>query len=321
MKNIFSRRWGIITSIAILSSILFLVACVSQAPEPSLQAQAPERQTAEGVHASPSNPSISNNQTDPAGDVAPATSSRGLPGSSSGRFPDNVAMAEDTRTGISVTGNGKASGAPDLAVLSLGVETFAGSVAQARDQAAGAMDQVVQLLLASGIAEKDIQTRNFNISPRYTTREITRCLGANQTDCFKDRERVLIGYQVTNQLSVKLRALDSVGSLIDDITAAGGDLMRFQGVSFSIEDTQALEIGAREAAAADLMAKATQIANLTGVALGKPVFITEVSHSAPKALPLAMRDSMMGLQAAVETPILTGELDVVITLQALYAIQ
>jgi len=232
-----------------------------------------------------------------------------------------VAAAGDAETGISVTGSGKASAAPDLAVLSLGVEAFAASVAEARDQAAGAMDQVVNLLLASGIAEKDIQTRHFNISPRYTSREITRCLGADQTDCFKDRERIIIGYQVTNQLSVQVRDLDEVGTLIDQVTAAGGDLIRFQGVSFSIEDTKALEIEAREAAAADLMAKATQIADLTGVALGKPVFIAEVSRSAPKTLTIASAQRFDGIAAAVETPILTGELDVVITLQARYAIQ
>ena len=316
MKSVFNRRGGIIASITILSSILFLVACVSQAPEtaPSVEGGP---QSSEGVQASPSNPSILNNQTEQPGDVAPVTSSRGIPGSSSGKF----AAAEDTRTGISVTGSGKASGTPDLAVLNLGVEAFDSSVAQARNQAAVAMDQVVILLLDSGIAEKDIQTRHFNISPRYTSRKITRCLGPNQTDCFQDREQVITGYQVTNRLSVKVRDLDSVGSVIDRVTAAGGDLMRFQGVSFSIEDTKALEIEAREAAAADLMAKATQIANLTGVALGKPVFISEVSRSAPKFLAIAAAPRFDGMQAAVETPILTGELDVVITLQALYAIQ
>ena len=319
MKSIFNRRGGVIAIIAVLSSILFLMACVSQVPEPS-----PERDVVEArptdsavVEAAQSKPSIPNNAAGLSPDVAPARGSSGIAGSLAG----SVAMAGDAQTGISVTGSGKASAAPDLAVLNFGVEAFAGSVAEARDQAAGAMDQVVKLLLANRIAEKDIQTRHFNISPRYTSREITRCLGANQTDCFKDREQVIIGYRVTNQLSVEVRDLDTVGSLIDQITAVGGDLTRFQGVNFSIEDTQALEKEARAAAAADLMAKANQIADLTGVALGKPVFITEVGRSVPKTLAVASRAFDSGLAAAVETPILAGELDVVITLQARYAIQ
>lgn len=324
MKSIFNRRGGIVTSIAILSSILFLVACVSQAPEAAPKREAVEARPtdSQGVEAARRNPDITSNptsQTNQPGDVAPARGSSLLPGSFAGSSTGSVAASGDAQTGISVTGSGKASAAPDLAVLSLGVEAFAGSVTEARDRAAGAMDQVVKFLLTSGTAEKDIQTRHFNISPRYTSREITRCLGPDNTDCFKDRERVIIGYQVTNQLSVKVRDLDAVGSLIDGVTAAGGDLIRFQGVNFSIEDTQALEVEARAAAVADLMAKANQIADLTGVVLGKPVFITEVGHSAPKTLAMTDR-AFLGMEAAVETPILTGELDVVITLQARYAI-
>ncbi len=292
------------------------MACVSETPVALPQSEAAEaRPTDSGVvEAAPSSPT---NPTSQKSDLALAPRNGGLPGS----FQGSVALVGDAQTGISVTGSGKASAAPDLAVLSLGVEVFAGSVAEAREQAAGAMDQVVNLLISSGIAEKDIQTRHFNISPRYTSREITRCLGADPTDCFKDRERVIIGYQVTNQLSVQVRDLYSVGSLIDRVTAAGGDLIRFQGVNFSIEDTKALEIEARAAAAADLMAKATQIANLTGVALGKPVFIAEVSRSAPIVVTARSSPTFGDAAAAVKTPILTGELDVVITLQARYAIQ
>ena len=318
MKDIINHRTGVLTLIVFLSGILFLVACVSQTPVPSPESEAVEaRPTDSGlVEAAPGSPSSPTGQANQPGDLAPAQGNSGFPDS----FLGSVAVAGDAQTGISVTGSGKASAPPDLAVLNVWVEAFAGSVAEARDQAAGAMDQVVNLLISSGIEEKDIQTRHFNISPRYTSREITRCLGTDPTDCFKDRERVIIGYQVTNQLSVQVRDLASVGSLIDRVTAGGGDLIRFLGVNFSIEDTNALEIEAREAAAADLKAKATQIANLTGVALGKPVFIAEVSSSAPKALALADR-AFLGLEAAVETPILAGQLDVVITLQARYAIQ
>ena len=318
MNSIFKSRGGIITFIAILSSILILVACASQAPETAPESAAVEAQSTDSgvVEAAKSNPGITSS---PVGQSSDAVQARGGSSGLSGGFSPIVAMAGDAQTGISVTGSGQASAAPDLAILSLGVEAFAGSVAEARDRAAGAMDLVVKSLLAGGIAEKDIQTRHFNISPRYTSREVTRCLGLDQTDCFKERERVIIGYQVTNQLSVKVRDLEAVGSLIDGVTAAGGDSIRFHGVNFSIEDTKALEIEARAAAVADLMAKAKQIADLTGVALGKPVFIAEISRSAPKTL--AMADRAFMAMEAVETPILTGELDVVVTLQARYAIQ
>ena len=321
MNSIINRRGGIVTLIGILSSILFLVACASQSPQAAPESDALKaRPNGSGVvEASPSSSSIPSNPNTRSGDAA-ARASSGLPRSFTGSLTGSVAMAGDAQTGISVTGSGKASAAPDLAVLSLGVEAFAASVAEARDQAATAMDQVVKVLLSRGIAEKDIQTRHFNISPRYTSRDVNRCLGPDNTDCFRDREQVIIGYRVSNQLSVQVRDLDAVGSLIDGVTAVSGDLIRFRGVNFSIEDTKALEIEARAAAVADLMAKAKQIAGLAGVALGKPVFIAEISRSAPKTMAMASRD-FMAMEAVVETPILTGELDVVVTLQARYAIQ
>ena len=214
----------------------------------------------------------------------------------------SVGSTSSTVSGIWVTGRGEASADPDLATLNLGVEAFAGTVAEARNEAAVAMGQVIQALKAEGIAEQDIQTRFFNISARYTFREVTTCTPSGETgepkpeprsleelesepeplteifvveegggrhgsveissgslasgqDCVVERERVILGYDVNNQLTVKVRDLGAVGEVIDEATEAGGDLIRFQGVSFSIEDTEALQGEARAAAAEVLLAK------------------------------------------------------------------
>ena len=95
-------------------------------------------------------------------------------------------------TGIWVSGSGKASGEPDLGVISLGVEALADSAAEARGQAAGAIDRIISVLKNNDIEDRDIQTSHFNISPRYDTR---------------GRQRILMGYQVTNTLTVKVRDL------------------------------------------------------------------------------------------------------------------
>ena len=83
-------------------------------------------------------------------------------------------------TGIWVTGQGEVSAAPDVAFLNLGVEAFATTVAEARSNAATALGEVLTTLKAQGIADRDIQTRFFNISPRYTSREVTRCLDSKE---------------------------------------------------------------------------------------------------------------------------------------------
>ena len=78
-------------------------------------------------------------------------------------------------TGIWVTGTGKASGVPDLGIISLGVESLEDTAAEARGQAAVAIDRAIAVLRDSGIEDRDLQTSHFNISPRYNTQEITRC--------------------------------------------------------------------------------------------------------------------------------------------------
>ena len=276
----------------------------------------------------------------------------------------SLGTSTNTNSGIWVTGQGVATAEPDLGILNLGVEAFASTVAEARSDAASAMGQVIDVLKANGIADRDIQTRFFNINARYTTHEVTRCTSREGPDtaetegpsrsssapipptvrveesessssgvvvlevpvakqepgeeCFVERERVIVGFEVTNQLSVKVRELASIGQTIDNVTEAGGDLIRFQGVSFTIEDTKDLQDQARVAAVEDLMAKAGRIADLAGVALGNLVFITDTSG--PVVSRFVSQERVAFAALAAPTPIQVGELNVTVSLQAAFNI-
>jgi uncharacterized protein YggE len=216
-------------------------------------------------------------------------------------FAQTVISSDGRITGITVSGQGKASGVPDLATVTLGVEAVRDTVQAAREDAAAAMNQIIALLRDRGIEDRDIQTSSFNIYPRYDQN------GQNIT-----------GFQVSNQVTVKIRDLNAVGSIIDEVVAAGGNLTRFQGVSFSIDNTKPLEEQARAAAVADLTAKANQLASLTGVQLGNLISISE-SGGFPQPVPIAER-AFFGADTASLTPIVPGEVDVMITLQATFAI-
>ena len=230
------------------------------------------------------------------------------------------------RQGITVSGRGEASAAADLAILNLGVQTLADTVAEAREQAAAAMGRVFDVLKAKNIEDRDIQTSHFNINPRYTSREVTGCPGVaiarsqEKPECFKERERVIIGYEVSNQLTVKLRDLDEAGSVIDEVTAAGGDLIRFNGINFTIDDTDALQDQARAAAIGDMMDKANQVASLTGVELGKLINISETGGQPRVAFESLERVAFAASAKSAPTQIMGGELEVTVTVQALYAI-
>ena len=207
--------------------------------------------------------------------------------------------------GILVTGTGTVTVDPDLALLNLGVQVTAGTVKEALDQANTSLNAMLNVLTDRGIDEKDTQTRFFNIFPQYDFR--------------RDSERVLIGYQVTNQLSVKIRDLDSIGPVIDGVVLAGGDPVVINGISFTVEDTSALTVEAREAAVRAAMAQAEQFAELTGVELGKLVHISQAGGIPPVARVFAEAAALDG--AIAPTPVRPGEMEVSVTVQAFFSIQ
>ena len=220
----------------------------------------------------------------------------------------NVQYTANQQAGIWVTGRGEVTTTPDLAVLNAGVEAKARTVAEARIQAAQAMDQIVQVLNERGIQDRDIQTRVFQISPEYI-----------YNDAISKQE--LVGYRVNNQISVKIRDISGVGVIVDEVAAAGGDLVRIQGISFTVEDTEALENQARERAVRALLAKAGQYAQLTGVQLGKLVYLNESGGFTPRVENLDARIFALSAPAAeASTPISGGELKVIVTVQAVFSI-
>ena len=207
--------------------------------------------------------------------------------------------------GISVSGSGKVSAVPDTALLRLGIEAQESSVALAQEKANGAMNAVKSALTGSGIAEKDIQTQYFNIQ------KVTR---------WDERQgnEVVIGYRVTNVVMAKVRDIERVGAVIDVVAAAGGDLTRIDSVGFSVEDPSDYYNEARAEAMADAVAKAGQLAELAGVKLGKPLYITE-SMIYPSSIYRSYAEAAAPMPA-METPISPGEMEITTNVQIAYAI-
>ncbi|MEE9324017.1 MAG: SIMPL domain-containing protein, partial [Dehalococcoidia bacterium] len=208
------------------------------------------------------------------------------------------------QTGVVVSGLGRVVAVPDLAVLNLGVDAQADTVQVARDQAAQAMEAVLNALTGNGVAERDIKTQFFSIFPMYD---------------YRNGSQILTGYRVTNTVTAKIRNVDNAGAVIDAAARAGGDLTRIQGISFMVDDPSPYISRAREAAVMDAVAKAEQLANLTGVTLGKPIFITESGGFAPP--PIFVDRAFVEAAAAAPTPILPGETEVSVGVQIAFAIQ
>ncbi len=214
------------------------------------------------------------------------------------------ALTNSQQTGLWASGKGQATAAPDVANVSLGVQAQAAIVADAQSQAANAMNGVMTALTGNGVATKDIQTQNFNIQQltRYDTNK---------------QQSVVIGYQVTNTVAAKIRALDKVGTIIDAVAKAGGDLTRINNISFSVDNPTPYYKDARQKAMADAKAKADQMAGLAGVKLGKPIYISESSYiPSPTPTPMLRAEAA----AAAQTPISPGETKISVNVQVVYPI-
>ena len=269
---------------------------------------------------------------DDSGEPAANTSPAGVAGTESiptasqiasatgGPSPAQVTLARaagngSSQAGIWVTGQGSITLEPDLAQLNIGVETFAQTVAQARGDAATAMDAIVNVLRDLDIEDKDIQTRSFNISPQYEFTEVLQ--GGVRT-----HKQVLVGYRVSNSAAIKIRDLDAVGPIIDDVAAAGGDATRINGINFTVEDPKPFEDQLRRDAVTDAIAKAQQFAVLTGVSLGQLVFITESGGGRPVIQDFGdERFAVSAQAAAAPTSIGGGELELRMTVQTVFSIQ
>ena len=237
----------------------------------------------------------------------------------------------DGPSGIWVTGTGKASGAPDIAVVSLGVESLEDTAASARAAASSAMAKVMSALLRAGVDSKDIQTSYFSISPRYEWVEVVRCEGdasenEDETEgiaersCYDVTERRLIGYSVSNQATVKIRKLSNSGKLIDQVAEAAGDLVRINGIRFDIDNPQPLQDQAMADAVADMKRNAQMLADLSGVKLGRLVYINEEAPYLP-AQPLYGRaEAAFADTYAGETPLSGGELEYGTTVRGVFLI-
>jgi uncharacterized protein YggE len=201
------------------------------------------------------------------------------------------AHAADTPRLLTVSGHGEASGVPDQAQLSAGVTTTAKTAAEALAQNASQMNGVFAALKRLGIPERKIQTSNFSIQPQYPP--------YNQNNTGLQR---IIGYTVSNQVSVTLDDVKKLGPAIDALVAAGAN--QINEVSFTIDDTKALVTKARVDAVADATDRANTYAKAAGVSLGSIVSISDAEIAISPPVPMMMKARNVAAEA---TPIAAGE--------------
>jgi len=206
-------------------------------------------------------------------------------------FHPNSIQPETT---IAITATGESMREPDIAFITTGVQSEAKTAEEAMDENRRAMNGVFEALEAAGIPERDIQTSNFSLNPRYEYPRNND--GSNR--------RVLVGYTVSNMVNIKVSDLENVGNTLDSLVEAGGNT--FNGIRFGLEDDTEARNEARRAAMTEALAHADLYAEVAGYRVRRIVTISEYeSFSGPQ--PQMMMERAMAMDSAAPTPISGGE--------------
>ena len=211
------------------------------------------------------------------------------------------ALAEGPAT-ISVTGEGTVSSAPDLATISLGVTTTADTAAAAMAANSQALTAVLDRLKSAGVAPRDMQTSNLTLNPNWVSYN-------------SGNSNKIEGYTASNMLTVQVRALGTLGAVLDSSITDGANTLN--GVTFSVAEPRPALDEARKKAVADAIARATLLVTAAGAELGPIVAISEQSGFA-QPMPMFRMEADA---AAGSVPTAGGEVGLTATVTMVFEIK
>jgi uncharacterized protein YggE len=177
---------------------------------------------------------------------------------------------------VTVVGAGKVQGTPDTVTVNASIEFIAPDATAAMNQTNERMSAVIDAVAAQGIDRKDVSTTQVSLQPQFGGPD----------------NNVIVGYQASNAIAVKVRKIDSASPTITAIQSTGGNATRINSVSFSIEDDSQLVKDARARAFDDAKDRAAQYAELSDTNLGKVLSITEAGATVPPPQPMPRYDAM-----------------------------
>jgi uncharacterized protein YggE len=205
---------------------------------------------------------------------------------------------------IVVTGTGRAGAEPDVVRVRLAISVRRPSAAAAVADADAGVRRVRAALAAIGVPAGDTGTQGLSVNAQL---EWNEQVGQRIT-----------GFQADHEMLVTLRDMGAVGRVLGELLAAGGDDVRLHGVDFAVEDDEPLLARAREAAWWDALARANQLATLTGRRLGAVEQVVESGAPGPGPGPaLFARDAALAVAAVDVRP---GSVGVEVTLSVRWAI-
>lgn len=228
-------------------------------------------------------------------------------------LPSTTRALDDSKQAVpilTVTGTGQLAMAPDMASVTFGLQTVGKSLTEAQRQNSSIMQKVTDRLIGLHIDKARIQTSSFTVAPQYKP----------PPKRHGDAPPVapeIIGYMVSNQVTVELFEIEMVAAVIEQTLAAGAN--QFQGLRWALKDEQLAKIGAMKQAVSKAREKAVTLGESLKLKLLRLISVNEGGHVVGSLS--QMSRSMMAMEAGgIEPPILGGEIKVEATVTLVYEI-
>jgi uncharacterized protein len=212
------------------------------------------------------------------------------------------ATAPITGTRLDISADGQVTRPPDIATVTAGVVTQAGTAAAAMADNSRRMAAAVAALRHAGIADKDIRTASLSLQPQYRYED--------------GHPPAITGYQASNQVSVTFRDIGKAGSILDALVGQG--VNQISGPDFALEHPEAAMDEARTQAIQKARARADVYAKAAGMSVRKIVAISESGGYSPPPQP---RVYMMARAEKAATDLQPGEEKIGVTVQVTFELQ
>jgi uncharacterized protein YggE len=211
--------------------------------------------------------------------------------------PAALSTTSTVRAGVIASGDATVSKRPDIAFLSVGVQSQQSTAAAAQSDLASKAAKLIARAKALGVADKDLSTSGYSVGPNYVQPDAT-----------------INGYMASEELQIKWHNVDTVGKTLDALVQAGG--ATHVGVGFGLANPKAAQAEARSLAIADARTKAQAMAAAAGVKLGQVLLVSDLSTY---SVGPAYKD-FAGGAASTSSQLPVGQLDVQVTVEMDFAI-
>jgi len=203
---------------------------------------------------------------------------------------------------LTVQGQASVAAEPDMAVITVGVSRIAPTAAKALQLNSDDMQKVFSVLALAGVEQRDMQTKGLSLHPRHERRSRD------------DLPPKIIGFEAVNSLEIRVRALDTLGGVLDQLARAGAN--RLHAISFTLQEPRPYLDQVRIKATKDARNKAALFAKAAGVTLGHVLEINESFGGQPQQPQFSRRG-----MAADGVPIARGETQITAQVQVVFLIE